>query len=142
MPRRPLLSGLVALLIATGASAHDDAHLDTIASPHGGQQRMVGAYHFELVVTPATLQIYVTDHASNPTAAEKASATAIVLSGKSRQTVTLAPKGGNLLEGTGNFDPTQPVKAVVTIQFPDQDALQARFDTAKRHAPAPANSSM
>ena len=40
----------VALLGAAGASAHDDAYLDTVAAPNGGQVRMAGPYHYELVL--------------------------------------------------------------------------------------------
>ncbi len=36
-------------LVAGGAKAHDDAYLDTVKAPHGGQLRMAGVHHFELV---------------------------------------------------------------------------------------------
>lgn len=44
------LSFATAVLLATPAFAHDDATLDAMAAPHGGQLRMSGAYHLELVL--------------------------------------------------------------------------------------------
>jgi len=35
--------------------AHTDEYLDTQKAPHGGQLRMAGIYHFELVVVSITL---------------------------------------------------------------------------------------
>jgi hypothetical protein len=52
--QRTLISSLamVAALVSVGngAFAHDDAALDKISGPNGGQLRMAGSYHFELVV--------------------------------------------------------------------------------------------
>ena len=39
-----------AALFAAPAFAHDDATLDAMAAPHGGQLRMSGAWHLELVL--------------------------------------------------------------------------------------------
>ena len=39
-----------AALFAVPAFAHDDATLDAMAAPHGGQLRMSGAWHLELVL--------------------------------------------------------------------------------------------
>ena len=42
---------IAALLMGHGtAFAHDDATLDATVTPHGGQMRMAGIYHFELVL--------------------------------------------------------------------------------------------
>jgi hypothetical protein len=38
------------MLAGSTALAHTDDFLDTQKAPNGGQQRMAGAYHFELVV--------------------------------------------------------------------------------------------
>jgi hypothetical protein len=52
--QRTLISSLamVAALmsVGNGAFAHDDGALDKISGPNGGQLRMAGSYHFELVV--------------------------------------------------------------------------------------------
>ena len=48
-------TGLTTLVVAAGllssaAFAHTDEYLDTVVGPNGGQLRMAGAYHFELVL--------------------------------------------------------------------------------------------
>ena len=54
-------------LVSTAALAHTDEYLDTISGAHGGQLRMAGPSHYEMVITPTALQIYVTDHEGKPT---------------------------------------------------------------------------
>ena len=45
-----ILAGVLAMaLSAAPAFAHDDAHLDTVKTPNGGQLRQAGPYHYELV---------------------------------------------------------------------------------------------
>jgi len=39
------------------ALAQTNEYLDTIDGEHGGQLRMSGAYHFELVTSPGTIKI-------------------------------------------------------------------------------------
>ena len=80
----PILAA-VAMAIGSGAAlAHDDATLDKQKAPHGGQMRMAGAYHFELVLAKdatgaqdSPVVVYVTDHAGAqvPSAGATGSAT-------------------------------------------------------------------
>lgn len=90
------------LLAAGSALAHDDAYLDTQKAPHGGQLRMAGVYHFELVVDRSSpeakekpVAVYLTDHAGQKIPAAGATGSATLLSGKTRTTVTLTPDGNN-----------------------------------------------
>ena len=94
---------VASLLAAGGALAHDDAHLDTQQAPHGGQLRMAGVYHFELVLDHSSPEpkdkpvlVYLTDHAGQKISAACAAGTATMLSGKTRATVALTPDGDNL----------------------------------------------
>ena len=118
-------AALIAAFIAP-AQAHDDATLDAMASPHGGQLRMSGPYHFELVVGDNQLQVYVTDHAMQPTPVAGVSGSAIVLSG-GKATIPLAVAGDNLVQGQGEFQPGPDMKVVVSLGFPDNNQWQARF---------------
>lgn len=120
-----------ALILPHTGWAHTDDYLDTLATPHGGQMRMAGAYHFELVVTPDALHIHVSDHADKAVATAGATGTAITLSAAGKQTIQLQPQQSNLLTGAGQFDPAKPLKAIITIQMPGQPPQTARFDTAK-----------
>ena len=78
-------------LVAGGVQAHDDAYLDTVKTAHGGQLRMAGMYHFELVVEKSAkgardnpVVVYVTDHAGTSIPTAGSSGTATLLAGKDK----------------------------------------------------------
>ena len=134
----PLISSLFlssALLFAGNAAfAHDDATLDKMKAPNGGQLRMAGPYHFELLVdknnkeakdSPVT--VYLTDHGEKKIPAAGASGTATILAGKSKVTVPLSPAGDNKLSVFGKYVSDGHMKVVVSIVFPDKKTEQARF---------------
>lgn len=129
-----LKAALIAFSIgfAGAASAHSDEYLDTVKTPNGGQMRMAGAFHYELVIKPTgkgnanDVLVYVTDHAGKEIDTKGASGTATVLSG-SKTTIALKPEGKNLLKGTGSFTTNPNVKAVVSIGLAGQQPEQARF---------------
>jgi hypothetical protein len=125
----------LAASVATPALAHDEATLDAMASAHGGQLRMAGIYHFELVVAPATVagqgvpvQVYVTDHLGQKISTAQASGSVSFLSGKTRTQVSLSPQGDNALVGTLAQAPKHGTQALVSIApEPGQAPLQAKF---------------
>lgn len=125
----------VATLFASGAAlAHSDAHLDTLKAPNGGQLRMVGIYHYELVVAKDSktakdnpVVVYVTDHAGTKIPTAGASGTATLLAGKTKATLTLTPDGDNRLKGVAKYASTPDLKAVVSITLAGKTAEQARF---------------
>lgn len=114
------------------AAAHSDDYLDTVKTPNGGQMRMAGPYHYELVIKPAKkagandVVVYLTDHAGKEVDAKGATGTATILAG-GKTTVTLTPEGKNVLKGSGNFAMDPNLKAVVSVRFPGKAAEQARF---------------
>lgn len=124
-----------ALLAAAAAPAlaHDDAYLATQPAPNGGQVRMAGPYHFELVTGAAggtngrDFVVHVTDHAGAPVATQGARGVAQVLAGKARSSVPLAPDGANRMKGTAGHAVAPDMKVVVSITLPGQPAAQARF---------------
>jgi hypothetical protein len=124
-------------LAASGlAAAHDDAYLATLKAPNGGQLRMAGPYHLELVLAndaaasaERPVLVYVTDHAGTKVSTNGASGTALILSGAKRSAVRLEPHGENGLKGVGGYL-GDDAKAIVSVQFPGRPAEQARF-TAK-----------
>ena len=127
---------LAVLALGIGLSslvvAHSDEHLDTIKALNGGQMRMAGPYHYELVIKPAAksgtndVLVYLTDHAGKEIEVKRATGTATILAG-GKTTVTLTPKGKNVLKGSGNFAMNPNLKAVVSIALPGKQAEQARF---------------
>jgi len=128
---RSLTTALIALTLAAPVLAHDDATLDARESPHGGQVRMTGPYHYELVVGDGILRVYLTDHADQPLSSQGVSGNAVVLRG-GKATIPLTPAGEHHLEGQGNFASGPDMKVVVSLNFPDGNAWQARFTPWER----------
>lgn len=123
-----------AILAGGAALAHDDAYLDTQQTPNGGQLRMAGAYHYELVVARgnkeaqnAPVFVYVTDHAGAKIPTVGAGGTVTLLAGKAKTTVSLVPDGDNRLKGAGKYVSAPDMKAIVSVTLAGQAAEQARF---------------
>lgn len=138
MFRKTLIAAAAAaglFAVSTGAAlAHSDEYLDTQQTPNGGQLRMAGIYHFELVVAKDSKEakdnpvvVYVTDHAGTKVPTAGAKGTVTILSGKAKATVNLAPDGDNRLKGSGTYASTPDMKAVVSVTLSGKAAEQARF---------------
>jgi hypothetical protein len=122
------------MLAGQGALAHSDEYLDTQKTPNGGQQRMAGIYHFELVVAKDSKEardnpviVYVTDHANAKIPTVGASGTVTILAGKQKASVKLVPDGDNRLKGVGKYASTPDMKVVVSVTLAGKPAEQARF---------------
>jgi hypothetical protein len=131
-PPTTLLAAM--LLGAGGASAHNDAYLDTVTTPNGGQLRMAGPYHFELVLAKdggeakeRPVLVYVTDHAGQAVPTAGASGTATLLSSQGKVTASLAPDGDNRMQGVSAYAARPGIKAVVSIALAGEGPQQARF---------------
>ena len=124
------------LIFSPGAFAHSDEYLDTQTAPHDGQLRMAGGQHYELLIKPNEVTLYLTDHAGTKIPSTGASGTATVLSGKSKTAVKLVPAADNIMKGVGKFDLAPDMKVVVSITLPGQAAQQARFTPMQQVKPA------
>jgi hypothetical protein len=120
--------------VAPLAQAHDDATLDHQTSPHGGQVRMAGPQHFELVVVKDSpvakanpILVYVTDHGGTAIPTAGATGTITLLSGKTKVTAALKPDGPNSLKGSATYASTSDLKAVLTVTLAGQPSQQARY---------------
>lgn len=136
MMKTLIYSATASLLLFAGSSAlaHSDEVLDTQKTPNGGQQRMAGAYHFELVVAKDSKEardnpvvVYVTDHANAKIPTVGAGGTATILAGKQKASVKLVPDGDNRLKGVGKYASTPDMKVVVAVTLAGKPAEQARF---------------
>lgn len=144
MKLHPLLLALGVL--ASPALAHTDDYLDTIKTPNGGQMRMAGPVHMELVVVKDSkaakdnpVVVYVTDHADAKVPTAGASGTATLLVGKEKITVPLTPDGDNRLKGSGKYASSPDMKAVVSVTLAGKTPESARFTPlSARPAAAPA----
>lgn len=127
--------GVVLLALCTGwAGAHTDAALEKVKGPNGGQVRVAGAYHLELVVarggdesSERALLVYVTDHDGKKIATSGGSGNATFLVGKTRFGVTLAPDGDNRLRASARYPSSPDLKASVAVTLPGRPVEQARF---------------
>src|SRR5262245_11388317 len=83
-------------VLSLRAHAHGDEYFESQPAPHGGQVRMAGPVHLELVVRGTEVTVYVTDHADSPMNTDNGSAKVIIRSGRrNRFVVVLRPAGDN-----------------------------------------------
>jgi hypothetical protein len=136
-----LAAGLtLGVLLAPLAHAHSEHDLDMMTAPHGGQLRMAGASHYELVLVKDSkaakdnaIAVYVTDHAGTKTPTAGASGSITLLSGKAKVNAVLTPDGDNKLTGHAIYASEPDLKAVVKIKLTGQDEQQARFTPLASH---------
>ena len=100
--------------------------------PHGGPVTDAGPYNVEMVAKENQLRVYVfDDKTGGPVQTGKASATATVLAGQEKQTVTLRPgppgSDDNLVVGRLEKNTEAGMRIVVLIQLPDKPSIVARF---------------
>ena len=126
-----------ALLAGTSmfAGAHDEAYFDSRESAHGGQTRMAGPYHLELVAKDNEIVLYVMDHAdralSTAGGGGKATVQIAKSKGKDKTSVKLEPAGENMLKGTGGFAASPEIVVTVFVDLPGQEVTAARFTPFK-----------
>lgn len=131
-PQRLALATLMFGSLTT-VYAHTDAYLDTVVTPHGGQQRMVGSYHLELVTQPGRMELYVTDHVNQPIEVQGATGRAIVMVGGQKSTISLSYEHNNLLAGAGDYTMQQDLKVIAVVTIPqEKKPLQARFSPMEK----------
>lgn len=119
------------LSLSLPAGAHTDEYFESVTAPHGGQLRMTGPFHMELVVKDEELTVYVTDHADNAISVDGGLAKANIENGTTRTQVNMHPVGNNMLGGSGTFSLTPTTVIVVFMKLPNQDGYAARFTPLK-----------
>ncbi len=118
--------------LTMSAWAHDDATLDSMQSPNGGQMRMAGPYHYELVINDKKLSVYLSDHAGKNVSSTGVTGYALLLNKQGKTKVELKPSTDNVIVGEGNFTLTPDLKAVVSLTFPNKETWQAKFTPADK----------
>jgi hypothetical protein len=130
-----LVAGLILSVGSiSSVSAHDNAYLDSVKSINGGQTRMAGAYHFELVLNKDSktakenpVTVHVTDHAGKAISTAGASGTLAIIQGKNKASISLVPEGENRLVGKAVYASEANLKAALTVTLAGKPAEQARF---------------
>jgi hypothetical protein len=131
-----LLIGAALIGAPLSATAHTEEYFDSVESPHGGQMRMSGPYHLELVAKDKEIVLYVMDHANSKLSAEGGSGKATIQTGKGkdRTSVKLEQAGDNIFKGTGDFSIEPETVVTVFVDLPGQEAHSARFTPLKPKA--------
>jgi hypothetical protein len=132
-----VLAGVLWTHGAPLAQAHSDEHFEKQGGAHGGQMRMAGPYHLELVVGERELALYVTDHGDAPVDTTGGSVKAIITGGKNRYVVILSPAGGNVLKGTGDYQLGAYNLISLMLALPEQELQHAKFVHPKGAKPPP-----
>ncbi len=130
-----MLTRLTALLLLASAAivhAHTNEYLDTIDGAHGGQLRMSGPYHFELVAAPGELVVFVTDHADTPIATAKGQASALVNTAGTKVQVPLLPAGDNTFRGRASFTLDEHSTVHLKVTMPGAAPELATFQPLRK----------
>jgi hypothetical protein len=135
--RRIVAASLAILVLLSGsASAHDAMALDSRPSAHGGQVRMAGPFHIELVFekTPSgdtrSVHVFLQNHLFADVAS--AGITGIVRFNEGRQTteIPLNPDGFNSLGGQGRRARGSMQRTIVVLTAKDGQQWAATFTAA------------
>ena len=133
-----LLIGAALTAVSAFAGAHTEEFFDSRESAHGGQTRMAGPYHLELVAKDKEIVLYVMDHADRNLGTEGGGGKATIQIGKAKDktSVKLEPAGDNMLKGVGDFAVTPETVVTVFVEIPGQEVTAARFVPLKPTAKA------
>ncbi|MDN5753964.1 MAG: hypothetical protein L0H15_11950 [Nitrosospira sp.] len=133
-----ILIGATLAVSSLPAGAHSEEYFDAHSAPHGGQMRMAGPYHLELIAKEKELLLYVTDHGDGKVATEGGIGKATIQIGKAKPktktSIKLEPAGDNMLKGTGDFSLTPETVIIVFLNLPEYEAQSARFTPLKPKA--------
>lgn len=122
-----LAIGFVLAINTPTVSAHPDAALAKLTAAHGGQLRVAGPYHLELVLSDKASKVYVTDHAGTPQDMKMASVSATVLADGKITKLKLTFTGSNEFRSEQVLKPNPTTQVVVIVQPANQAAQQAKF---------------
>jgi hypothetical protein len=120
---------LAASLVAVG---HDNATLDAIPSAHGGQVRMAGPFHIELVLEKGSttkkrpILVYLQNHLMQGVSSAGTTATVTITAGASI-VAELAPNGPQSLKGSAIYGMRADLTAVVALTASDGQVWSATF---------------
>lgn len=94
---------------------------------HGGVLREIRHVAYELVATPDSLTLYVSDH-GKPVATAGATAEAVIYAGNDKMAVKLEPTGENRLEARGSFKVGVGVRVAATVTLAGKSAVKPVFN--------------
>lgn len=123
-------AALIALLPLSGAVAaekgHDHSHTAAEKGRHGGFVQDVAGVEAELVITPGTIAVYLSDHGAAPIPPEGVTASVLLTQGTSRVGVIALKPAGDRLEGKGEVPADADI--LLSLRTKDGKTGQARYE--------------
>jgi len=126
---------ILAVSLSTLTQAHDDKWLDQQVAPNGGQLRMAGLYHLELVVKADSVHMYLSDHAGQAQDAAGTSVDLTLLANKKAQKAKLTPSGKSVLMAKGQFPTNEDLQVIAVLNVPNQAPVSAKFTPFRKMTP-------
>ncbi|HZQ11832.1 MAG TPA: hypothetical protein VFB31_03380 [Pseudolabrys sp.] len=117
---------LIVAVLWSGAAFGQHAHGDQ-KGPNGGPMHDVAGVHAELLISGNTLIINIFDEGNKPVATAGFSASALVVLGTERETLTLVPSGGNAFKGELKRPAAKGGTITITLKTVGGKSGQARF---------------
>lgn len=125
-----LTAALITLLPLSGAvaaeKAHDHSHGEAEKGKHGGIVQDVAGVEAELVVTPGTVAVYLSDHGAAPVSPEGVMGSILLTHGATRMGTIALKSAGDRLEGKGEVLPGADI--VLSLRTKDGKTGQAKFE--------------
>ncbi len=119
-----VLALVAALVMAAPAMAQ---HAHGSKGPNGGLMEDVAGVHAELITSGNTVTINIYDEGNKPVATKGFTASALVVNGADRETLTLAPSTENSLKGDAKKPVGKGASISVTLKTAAGKSGQARF---------------
>lgn len=129
------------LAVAVAVACMGTAFADVGAGANAGIVTDTEGHRIELVVKPypkvteTTIVVFVTDRAGHPISTQYATGRATFSSGGLKGVATLHPDGANRMKGYGLMSARRDLLIEVSISFPEQAPLQARFEPLANEVP-------
>lgn len=117
---------LFAALVMAGSALAQHGH-GAQKGPNGGIMEDVAGVHAELVASGNTITINVLDEGGKPIATKGFTASALVVIGSDRETVTLTPSGDSALKGEVKKPVAKGATVSVTLKTAAGKSGQVRY---------------
>lgn len=120
---------LAALLAFTVPAAAQHTHGSK--GPNGGMMEDVAGVHAELLTSGNAITVNILDEGNKPVSTKGFTASALVVNGSDRETITLAQSGENALKGETKKAVAPNTQITLMIKTAAGKSGQARYKIAK-----------
>lgn len=117
---------LVAVLAFAATAVAQHAH-GIQKGPNGGQMEDVAGVHAELLTSGNTITINIFDEGGKPLSTKEYTGSALVVSGSTRETISLIPSGNSALKGETKSPIAASASITLVIKTDVGKTGQARF---------------